>query len=332
MLKIRTRLTKRLKWGVIGLGKFSENAIIPALLNVNKAKLVSVYSKSSSRAKSIAEKYSVQNHFDNLEAFLKSDIDAVYIGSANNDHHAHVLAAARAGKHILCDKPLALTAEQAEQMVAVCKENNVLFAVNYVFRFHPLIEKAKELIEKQTIGKLLSINANFNINYPPDDNFRFRKTLSGGGVLRDLGTHMIDVFRFLNGEVEPVSCVLDNLLYRIEVEDYASGLLRFEKGGFAYFCVSSNCAKAFNRIELLGTKGSINIENVVGNRFSSAKMTILLEGERKLAFRKRANKLHRALKSITLSFIKHTDPRVTGEDGLINMKIMEQLEAHAAKK
>ena len=332
MIKIRSRLAKRLRWGVIGLGKFSETAIIPALLNVNKARVVSVFSKSPARAKSIAEKFSVQNHFSDLGEFLKSDIDAVYIGSANNEHYEQVLAAARAGKHILCDKPLAITSEQAAEMVKVCKENNVLLSVNYVFRFHPLLEKTKELIEKQTIGKLISINANFNINFPPDDNFRFQKALSGGGVLRDLGTHMIDIFRYLNGEVEPISCVMDNLLYRIEVEDYASGLLRFHNGGFAYFCVSSNCARAFNRIELLGTKGSINIENLVGSRFSSAKMTILLEGERKLAFRKRANKLHRALKSVNLSFLKHTNLVVTGEDGLINMKVMEQLESYAAKK
>jgi predicted dehydrogenase len=249
----------------------------------------------------------------------------------NADHYEQVLAAARAGKHILSDKPLAMNSKQAEEMVAVCKENNVQLSVNYVYRFHPLIEKSRELIENQTIGKLLSVNANFNTNLPPDDNFRFHKDLSGGGVMRDLGTHMIDLLRFLNGEVEPISCVMDNLLYRIEVEDFATALLRFTNGGYATFNVSSNAARAFNRLEILGTKGSINIENLIGGRFSSARMTIILEGERKLAFRKRTNRMHRVLKNVTVAFSKGIPPAVTGEDGLINMRIMEQLEAYAKK-
>ncbi len=332
MIKIRGRLSKKLKWGVMGLGKFSENAILPALANTRKARVISVYSRNSSRAKSIADKFSVPNHFSDMAEFLKSDIDAVYVGSANVDHHRYVLAAARAKKHILCDKPLALNSAEAEEMTRVCRENNVLFSVNYVYRFHPLLEKTKELIEKQTIGKLISITANFNINFPPDNNFRFQREMSGGGVMRDLGTHTIDMFRFLNGEMEPVACVLDNLLYPIEVEDYATGLLHFQSGGYASFSVSSNSARAFNRIEVLGTHGSINIENLIGSRFSSAKMTILLENEAKKAFRKRANKQHLVFRSVTNSFLKGMPLRVTGEDGLINMRLMEQLESYAAKK
>lgn len=332
MLKIRSRLPRRLRWGIIGLGKFSETAIIPALLNVRKAKLVSVYSSNAARAKAIADKFSIQNSFSDLQEFLGSDIDAVYVGSANSDHYAQVLAAAEAGKHVFCDKPLALTADEADKMVAACKAHNVQLAVNYVYRFHPLIEKTRELIENQTIGKLLSVSANFNINFPPDDNFRFHKAQSGGGVMRDLGTHMIDTLRFLNGEVEPVACVMDNLLYRMEVEDFASAMLRFTNGGYATFCVSSNASRAFNRLEILGTKGSIHIENLIGGRFSSAKMTIILEGERKIAFRKRTNRLHRIVKDVTNAFSKGIPASVTGEDGAINMRIMEQLEAYAAQK
>ncbi len=331
MIKIRGRLPKKLKWGVMGLGKFSETAILPALMNTRKARTVSVYSRSSARAKTIADKFSIPNHYADMEEFLKSDIEAVYVGSANVDHFNYVIAAAKAKKHILCDKPLALNSAEAEEMVRVCKENNVLLAVNYVYRFHPLIDKAKELIEKQTIGKLISITANFNINCPPDNNFRFQKKMSGGGVMRDLGTHTIDMFRFLNGEMDPVACVLDNLLYPIEVEDYATGLLHFKSGGYASFSVSSNSARAFNRIEVLGTRGSVNIENLISSRFSSAKMTILLEHEAKKAFRKRANKLHISFRSITNSFLKGTRPIVTGEDGLINMRLMEQLENYAKK-
>ncbi len=332
MIKIRNRNPKRVRWGVIGLGRFSETAILPALQNVRKAKIASVYSKNSLRAKNIADKFSVPFHTNDFAEFLKSDIDAVYIGSSNNDHYSQVLAAAAAGKHILCDKPLALSSEQAEEMVAVCKKNNVQLAVNYIYRFHPLLEKAKELISKQTIGKIISISTNFNIHFPPDNNFRFSKELSGGGVMRDLATHMLDLMRFLYGEVEPVSCIMDNIIYRTEVEDFASGQLKFNNGGYAYFCVSSNCLRALNRIEIVGNRGSISIENLIGGRFSSAKMSILLEGEGKKVFRKRTNKLHIALKSFNNSFLRNTTPVVTGEDGLVNLLLLEKLEKYAAEK
>src|SRR5690606_3268170 len=116
--------------------------------------------------------------------------------SANAHHYEQVIKAAKAGKHILCEKPLSITSSAAEEMVKACEENNVQLAVNYVYRFNPLVLKAKELIDKEYIGKLVSINLSFNINFYPDDNFRYEKALSGGGALRDLGTHMIDLLRF----------------------------------------------------------------------------------------------------------------------------------------
>lgn len=331
MLPLRLR-KRKLKWGVAGLGRFSETAILPALQKIRKAKIQALYSKSSERTRQLSERFSVPFCFTDYAEFLRSDIDAVYVGSANADHYQQVLMAARAGKHILCDKPMALDAKQAEEMVAVCKENNVFLAVNYVYRFHPLIQKAKELIAKQTIGKLISIDAHFNVNFTPNDNFRFTKALSGGGALRDIGTHMIDVLRFLNGELIPLYGCIDNIVYKSEVDDFATGLFRFESGGYGYVNVSFNVAKASNRIEILGHHGNIIIDNLVAYRLSSAKMMIQIEGEAKKAFRKRTNKLFNLLKSVNNSFLNGEEPLVTGEDGLVNMKLMEALESYDAKR
>ncbi len=291
-----------------------------------------MFSKTHTRARFIAEKFSVPHYFSSFEDFLSSEIDAVYIGSTNAEHYNQVLLAARAGKHILCEKPLAITARQAEEMVNVCRENNVLLAVNYVYRFHPLIQKAKELVSNQTIGKIVTAGANFNINITPGENFRFNKELSGGGAMRDLGTHMIDLFRYVGGELTPIYGILDNVIYKTEVEDYAFALLRFENGGYCHISVSFNSPRASNRIEIIGSKGSIAIDNLVASRYSSAKMTIMLEKERNMAFRKRTNKLSRLLRSVNTSFIRNEEPLVTGYDGFINMSIMEALENNASKK
>lgn len=328
-----TKRTKKLRWGIAGLGRFSEGILIPALQDVRRARITSVFSNTATRAKQIAEKFSIPSFYNSYEEFLKSDIDAVYIGSANADHHKQVLLAARAGKHILCDKPLSLTAAEADEMVAVCKEHNVRFAVNYVYRFHPLAEKARHLIQNQTIGKLLSIDAHFNIQFLPGDNFRYSRQKSGGGAIRDLGTHLLDLFRYLNGEMTPLGAVVEASVYKTEVDDFATALLRFERGGTAYLNVAYCAARATNRIEIIGHKGTIVIDNLIYNaKYFSPKMTILLEGEAKKAFRKRSNKLLRLLKATNSAFLANHEPPVTGADGAVNMRLLEQIEAYAAKK
>lgn len=323
---------KKLKWGVAGCGRFAENSFLPAARLARKSDVVSLYSRDINRAKTLAQKFGVQNYFNDYDNFLNSGIDAVFVSSPNAHHYEQVIKAAKAGKNILCEKPLAISSEQAEEMVNVCKQNNVLLAVNYVHRFHPLVTKAKELIIDQKLGKLVSIDIHFNIDFPPDDNFRFKKHLSGGGALRDIGTHVIDLLRYFGGEIASIDGVIDNLIYQSEVEDFAIGMVKFVKNGYGTFNVSFNNKKAFNRIEILCHKGAVAIENLIGRKLTAPKLTILLEDEAKKSFRKRGNKMFFVLKSIQKSFLTNTTPHVTGEDGLVNLRLMEELEQKCLKR
>ena len=319
------KIEKKMKWGIAGCGRFAENNFIPALHLLRKSSLNAVFSNDLDRAKEISEKYGGSNYFNDYDEFLKCDFDAVYIGSANQHHFEQVKKAAAAGKNILCEKPLALSSNQAKEMVDVCKKHNVFLAVNYTLRFHPLIKKAKELVDNQMIGKLISINLNYNFDLPPSSNFRFNKN-EGGGPLRDVGTHMIDLLRFFGGEISAINGVMDNIIYSSDVEDFAAAICKFNEGGYGYFNVSFNSKKAFNRIEILGHSGTISIDNLIGAKNATAKLNILLEGEARKTFRKRANKLFNLLKSVQNSFLKNEPPEVSGEDGYLNMKIMEELE------
>ena len=322
---------KKLKWGVAGCGRFAEHAFIPALNFLRKSSINSFFSHNISRAKELAEKTGASSFHNSYEEFLKSDINCVFISSVNAHHYEQVIKAAEAGKNILCEKPLALSSAEAKEMVEACKQNNVLLAVNYIHRFHPHVVKAKELVKDQKLGKLVSVSADFNIDFPPGSNFRFNKSLSGGGALRDLGTHMIDLLRFIGGKIIDIQGVIDNVVYKSEVEDFCSGLVKFEKGGYGRFNVSFNSRQALNRIEITGHTGTINIENLIGRKLVPSKLTILLEGEAKKTFRKRGNKLLFLLKSVQKSFLKNETPLVTGEDGLNNLQIMEELERKCQK-
>jgi len=318
--------TNKLRWGVVGLGRFTEKTFLPAIQHLRKSKVISVCSHNLNRAKSIATNFGIPNYFDNYDEFLKSDIDVVYIGSVNSDHYQQAIKAANAGKHIFCEKPLALNSQQAEEMVTTAENNKVLFAVNYIHNFHPLTIKAKELINTLKLGKIVSVQANFNIDFPPDNNFRFVKEKSGGGALRDLGTHTLNLLRYFGGEISDIEGFIDNIVYQSEVEDFASAIVKFHNGGYGYFNVSYNTKKAFNRLEIICHRGSIEIDNLIGRKIIGTKLSIIIDGEAKKSFRKGGNKMLYALKSIQDSFINNQKPLVSGYDGLVNMKLMEELE------
>jgi D-xylose 1-dehydrogenase (NADP+, D-xylono-1,5-lactone-forming) len=326
MLSLPKVSRRKLKWGVAGCGRFTEKSFLPAMNLLRKSVVNSVFSNDQLRAKSISEKFNIRSSFSDYSEFLKSDIEAVYVGSANVHHYYQVIKAAEAGKHILCEKPMAMTSVEAEEMIKVCRENNVQLALNYVYRFHPLISKAKELIDGGLIGNLVNINLNFNIDFPPNTNFRFIKEESGGGALRDLGTHMIDLLRYFGGEIISIMGVTDNIIYKSPVDDFSAAIVKFEGGNYGYFNVSFNSKKAFNRIDIIGQSGSIGIDNLIGGRLLPARLTILKDGEGKKAFNKRGNKLLNLMRSVQKSFLDNNTPQITGEDGLVNMRLMEQLE------
>lgn len=331
MKSIKKVLEPRLKWGIAGLGNFAENSIIPALKLLRRSKITAVYSHSIERAHFISGKFSIKEYYDEFDQFLKSDFDALYIASANDDHHWQVIKAAQAGKHIICEKPLALNSQQAEEMIKVCKENNVKLAVSYVQRFHPLTKKAKEIVDLGLIGQPIVINVSQAFDYPPSENFRFKKE-KGGGALRDVGTHCIDLLRYFGGEIESIKGYLSNIIYKSDVDDFATGTVKFVDGGFGNFYASFCIAKPLNRIEIIGYKGTLVIENLIGKRTEFAKLTILKEGESKKAFRMKANKVLNLLRDFQKAILENKQPSVTGEDGLINLKIIEMLDKYFDEK
>lgn len=325
-LIINAAIPRRLKWGVAGCGNFVETSFLPALNLIQRSKLISVFSHDIKRAEYIAGKFGAQNYSNNFDEFLEYDFDIVYIAGANVNHYEQVIKSAKAKKHIVCEKPAGMNSQQIQEMIDICKENNVIFSVNFTHRFHPLVLKSKELIESGMIGKIVSVSATFNIDYPPNDNFRFKKELSGGGALRDLGSHMIDMLRLFGGDIVDIKGYLDNIVYKSDVEDFASAVVKFEKGGYGYFNVSYNSNKSFNRIEILGHKGIISLENFIGKKNVSAKLIINLQGEAKKAFRKRANKITYMIKSLQRTILKNQVSLVPGDDALKAMKIIEEIE------
>ena len=260
-------LKKRIKWGVIGSGGIARRRTIPeGIMPSELAELVSVYDINAEANASVATEFHA-SEAKSLQEFLNSDIDAVYVASPVNVHLEHVTASAKAGKHVLCEKPLGLTVEEAEKMIDTCNENQVLLGTAFMMRFVAQHELARKLINEEKLGKLVYGRAQLSCWYPPlHGAWRQDPALGGGGSLVDMGSHCIDLLQMFFGKIKKLNCFINNNVHPYKSEDSAVVALYFESGAFAtvdtYFCIPDNSSK--NILELYGSRGSIIARGTIG--------------------------------------------------------------------
>ncbi len=270
-----------IKWGVIGSGGIARRRTIPeGLMKADNARLISVYDVVPEVNESVAKEFGV-TAAGSIEEILSSDIDAVYVASPANLHPEHVIECAKAKKHILCEKPLGLTVEEAENMIKVCKEEGVHLGTGLMMRFLAQHQAALKLIQDGKLGKPVYGRAQLSCWYPPIEGaWRQNPATGGGGSLVDMGSHCIDLLEMFFGKIKSVNCFINNNVHSYESEDSAVVSLFFENGAMAtvdaYFCIPDNSSK--NVLELYGSKGSILAKGTIGQG-EAGEMTAYLEGD-----------------------------------------------------
>ena len=262
-------MQKKIRWGVIGAGGIAERRTIPGMMLCENAELVAVMEINMELAEKARTKWSCKRAYDN-EADLLADpeIDAVYIASPVVCHAKQAMAAADAGKHILIEKPLALTADEGEQIVRYCEEKGVMIAVGLMMRFGTYVQEMKKAIAENKIGRMVSGYAQFTCWYPDmPGNWRQSKKHGGGGCLMDMGVHCIDLMQYITGsKVKEVVAMNNTLSFEYEVEDTSTLLMRMENG--CQCVVQSNFnipdAAAKWRLEFFGEQGRLLGDNIIG--------------------------------------------------------------------
>jgi len=260
---------KKVKWGVIGAGGIADRRTIPGMMLSQNAELTAVMEVTKEFADRIAEKYGVKYSYDNEDDLLaKPEIDAVYIASPVAAHYGQAVKAAQNHKHILLEKPLALTTREGAELIALCESENVLFASGFMMRYHAYHQKAKEIVSSGALGQIVSMRAQLTCWYPEIAGcWRQSFAQSGGGSLMDMGVHCIDLLQFISGaKVTGVSAMTGTKTFSYDVEDSASLLMEFDSGAFGYvdahFNIPDNAAQC--RLEIYGTKGSILADGTIG--------------------------------------------------------------------
>ena len=254
----------QLGWGLIGCGDIAEKRVAPAIRDLESCELIAVNRAQSELAAAFAKQFGARRwYLDWKKLLLDDEIDAVYIATPVHLHAAQAIAAAEAGKHVLCEKPMAMNVRECDQMIAACRSHKVKLGVAYYRHFYPVVARIKAIIKQGEIGTpvLAQINAFEQFNPPGGDPraWLLRKDLAGGGPMFDLGCHRLEVLTNIFGPIAEVKAMTANVVFDREVEDTAAALFRFEQGACGLLTVSHAAAEPKDSLDIFGTLGSIRV-------------------------------------------------------------------------
>jgi predicted dehydrogenase len=246
-----------LRWGILSTANIATEKVIPGIRRAARNEVVAIGSRDGETARRVADRLAIPRAHDSYEALLEDqDVDAVYIPLPNHLHAEWTIAAARAGKHILCEKPLALTAADAERMIEAADGAGVHLMEAFMYRHHPSWVAVRELVASGRIGTMTAIQSWFGFYNDDRSNIRNVRDF-GGGALYDVGCYCVNLSRMLFGG-EPVR--VEGALVRDGgdgVDVLTTGILEFETGIASFGC--SIRSETDQRVHIYGTEGRISI-------------------------------------------------------------------------
>ncbi|HVB13511.1 MAG TPA: Gfo/Idh/MocA family oxidoreductase [Candidatus Dormibacteraeota bacterium] len=243
-----------LRWGVLGAADIARKAVIPAIAAAG-GEVVALASRDPDRGQEVAQSLGIPQFLRKYQELVEADLDAVYIPLPNSLHLPWTLQAVAAGKHVLCEKPLALSAAEARQMRQAAEERSVVLAEAVMYRYHPRWQQVRQLISDGAVGNLRHLQGSFTFSLGPRPDIRWDREL-GGGALYDVGSYLVSACRWLVGE--PIR-VLARADMRQGVDGDGSMLLEFagSDGPVAAELAYSFESAETQRLELIGSKGSL---------------------------------------------------------------------------
>ena len=248
---------KKVVWGVLSTAKIGWEKVIPAMLKSEHCELRGIASRNLEKGQKIADQFGIPKAYGSYEELLADpEIEAIYNPLPNHEHVPRTLAAARAGKHVLCEKPVALTAQEAEQLREVASHVHIMEA--FMVRFHPQWLSVRERVQAGELGDVRSIQSYFSYFNADANNIRNQADI-GGGALYDIGCYPIVTARFLFG-CEPLRAIaLIDRDPEFKTDRMVSGLLDFGNGRRLDFTVSTQSV-TYQRVQVCGTKKRIEIQ------------------------------------------------------------------------
>ncbi len=305
-----------IRWGIIGCGDVARRRVANAVITNPNSELVAVCRRDEAKLRQFCDEFEITRSYTDADQLIcDPELDAVYVATPVNLHLPQTIAAARAGKHVLVEKPMAMTVGECDEMIDVCRRQNVKLGVAYYRRYYPVVEHIKQLIESGEIGDVLSVSvataAAFAMTPEDDGYWRVIPEQGGGGALMDIGSHRINLLLYLFGNIADVRCFAGTVAADYESEDSASLVMQFHNGIHGSLQCFFGCPVDPDEFTVIGTKGRLRSAPLNGGS-----LTIELSAQTR-------NELHPPNENFNVPLIadfveaieNDREPLVSGEDG-----------------
>jgi len=324
---------RKLGYAIVGLGSYATRQIMPQFENCRRSRLTALVSGTPAKLEQYGDEYKIparsRYSYANFDSIRDNpDVDIVYVVLPNSMHAEYTVRAARAGKHVMCEKPMAISSAECQTMIAACRQANRKLMIGYRSRFQPHNIEAMRLARAKAVGKAGLVESEHGFPIGDPTQWRLKLALSGGGSLMDIGIYSVQALRYMAGE-EPVSISATEFTDRSdirfkEVEDRIAFNFLFPSGligqGF------SSYSSGHNHIRLTGDKGWIDLDPAT--QYGGQKMRVRSSGEERTVEPPAgpgANQFAGQLDHLSECVLSNRQPIVPGEEGLRDLRIMEAI-------
>jgi len=320
-----------LRWGLIGAGDIVRRRVAPALIESPDCDIVAVSRARGELAAAFAADVGARRWYPRWQELIADgDVQSVYVATPVHLHAEQAIAAAEAGKHVLCEKPMAMTADECDRMIAASRAHGVRLGIAYYRHFYPAVLRAKEIIASGEIGQPVFAQMNAFEHFDPAGDHPRRWLLdpavAGGGPMMDFGCHRLEVLLHLFGSVRRTVSIAANVVFDRAVEDTAAVLLQFDRGPCGVVAVSHASFEGQDTLQLFGTRGSIQIDEL-----NAGTLRICVGDRERVESQPPAANVHRPLIDDFVDAVRtNREPAVTGAMGRAVSAIEDQVYAVAA--
>jgi 1,5-anhydro-D-fructose reductase (1,5-anhydro-D-mannitol-forming) len=315
-------------WGLIGTGRIAEDRILPGINEFEGNRLVAVVSRTQARADDFAKRFGAQHTYTNYDEMLSNpDITVVAIHTPNDQHVTQVVAAARAGKHVFCDKPMATNADDAERMVSECAKAGVKLGLNFHNRFMPCFIETKRIIDSGEIGVPILVELEASPGARPGgrlSSWRVDPVMAGLGTTNSIGVHVYDILRYLlSSEINTVSTFFDTP--RNVMEEVSMSTFRFANGVIAQVSVHEKAPHPYNDYVIHGTKGRITGKGLTRSRASGELHVLGGDGKSRTQVFPETNAHAACVVAFSKTLLEGREPNPSGFDGLQSVRLTDAM-------
>lgn len=324
---------RKLGYAMVGLGYYATRMIMPRFADCKHSRLTALVSGTPAKLQQFGDEYKIparsRYNYANFDSIRDNpDVDIVYVVLPNSMHAEYTIRAAKAGKHVMCEKPMAVSSAECQAMIAACRQAGKKLMIGYRSQLEPHNLHAMRLARSGAVGKSGLVESEHGFPVGDPNQWRLKRALSGGGSLMDIGIYSVQALRYMAGE-EPVSVTAteftdkNDIRFR-EVEDRIAWTFQFPSGllgqGF------SSYSSGHNHIRLTGDKGWIDLEP--GTSYGGHSMRIRIRDKEEKVTPPRtadANQFAAQLDHLAQSILAGREPIASGEEGLRDLRIMEAI-------